>query len=124
MAEPTATVRRRRRRHARQDDPAPVFAALGEPVRLRIVSRLCDDGPLSITRLTEGASVSRQAITKHLHALERAGLVHGGRAGREQIWSLRAERLVDAQRYLEGISQQWDEALSRLRAFVESAAED
>lgn len=122
MADPAATIRRRRRIAPR--DPAAVFAALGEPVRLRIVSRLCDAGPLSIARLTEGAPISRQAITKHLHALERAGLVRGGRVGREQIWTLRTERLVDAQRYLDRISQQWDEALARLRAFVESGAGD
>jgi DNA-binding transcriptional ArsR family regulator len=105
-------------------DPARVFAALGEPARLRIVARLCDAGPLSIARLTEGARVSRQAITKHLHALERAGLVHGDRAGREQIWTLRPERLGDAQRYLDRISQQWDDALLRLQAFVESDTDD
>ncbi|MEC9363083.1 MAG: ArsR/SmtB family transcription factor [Sinimarinibacterium flocculans] len=118
MADP-ALPRRRRRRTAAAGDPARVFAALGEPARLRIVSRLCDAGPLSIARLTEGARVSRQAVTKHLHALEQAGLVQGGRAGREQIWALRPERLGDAQRYLDRISQQWDEALQRLQAFVE-----
>jgi DNA-binding transcriptional ArsR family regulator len=118
MAERAIAPRRRRRIASRE--PALVFAALGEPARLRIVSRLCDAGPLSIARLTEGASVSRQAITKHLQALERAGLVHGGRVGREQIWALRPEALADAQRYLDRISLQWDAALMRLRAFVET----
>ncbi|MFP5306113.1 MAG: ArsR/SmtB family transcription factor [Gammaproteobacteria bacterium] len=96
-----------------------MFAALGDPTRLRIVSRLCDGGPLSIARLTEGASVSRQAITKHLRALERAGLVRSGQAGRERLWTLRTERLAEARRYLDQISQQWDDAIERLRAFVE-----
>ena len=122
MADPAAATRRRRRAPLR--DPAPVFAALGEPARLRIVARLCDVGPLSIARLTEGAAVSRQAITKHLQALERAGLVHSSRAGREQIWSLRTERLADAQKYLDQISLQWDEALARLQVFVESDSDD
>lgn len=109
----------RPRRRAALSGPAPVFAALGDPTRLRIVSRLCDGGPLSIARLTEGASVSRQAITKHLRALERAGLVRSGQAGRERLWTLRTERLAEARRYLDQISQQWDDAIERLRALVE-----
>ena len=98
---------------------APVFAALGDETRLRIVARLCGQGPMSIVRLADGARVSRQAITKHLHALEEAGLARGSRAGRESVWELRANRLANVQRYLDQISQDWDAALGRLRAFVE-----
>jgi DNA-binding transcriptional ArsR family regulator len=105
---------------ARVTHAAPVFAALGDATRLRIVARLCDGGPLSIVRLTEDAQVSRQAITKHLRALEEAGLVRSGRAGRERIWKLETRRLHEARRYLDQISGQWDAALERLRAFVES----
>jgi DNA-binding transcriptional ArsR family regulator len=92
---------------------------LGDETRLHLVARLCKEGPLSVTRLTAGAAVSRQAITKHLHALEEAGLARGFRAGRERIWELRVNRLLEAQRYLDQISQQWEAALDRLRAFVE-----
>jgi DNA-binding transcriptional ArsR family regulator len=98
---------------------APVFAALGDETRLRIVARLCKEGPLSITRLTENADISRQGITKHLHALSNAGLVKSERAGRERIWRLETKRLEDAHAYLNQISQQWDDAIARLRAFVE-----
>jgi len=73
----------------------------------------------SITRLTEGASVSRQAVTKHLHALARAGLVRSRRSGRERIRELRTRRLAEVRRHLDRISRQWDDALGRLRAFVE-----
>jgi DNA-binding transcriptional ArsR family regulator len=110
------------RKHAaggRPADAAPIFAALGDSKRLQIVARLCDHGPQSIVRLTEGSKVSRQAITKHLRALEGAGLVTSGRAGRERIWELETERLAEASRYLDAISNQWDAALGRLRAFVE-----
>jgi DNA-binding transcriptional ArsR family regulator len=100
-------------------DAAPVFAALGDPTRLRIIARLCTSGPQSIVRLTDGEQVTRQAITKHLHALASAGVVRGTRDGREQIWELQPQRLVDATRYLEQISTQWDEAIARLRALVE-----
>jgi DNA-binding transcriptional ArsR family regulator len=105
---------------AKRADAALLFAALGDETRLRIVARLCEEGPLSIMRLTSGAKVSRQAITKHLHALEEAGLARGSRTGRESVWKLRANRLANVQRYLDQISQDWDAALGRLRAFVEN----
>jgi DNA-binding transcriptional ArsR family regulator len=98
---------------------APVFAALGDDVRLRLVARLAGEGPLSIARLTEGEEVTRQAVTKHLHVLERAGLVESARNGRENVWQLEPRRLVDARQQLETISRSWDEALERLRSFVE-----
>jgi DNA-binding transcriptional ArsR family regulator len=98
---------------------APVFAALGDGTRLNIVSRLCTGGPQPIVRLTEGAKVSRQAITKHLHALADAGLVRSTREGRAQIWELQPKRLAEARRYLGQISDQWDEAIDRLRTMVE-----
>jgi DNA-binding transcriptional ArsR family regulator len=101
-------------------DAAPMFAALGDTTRLRVIARLSDGGPLSIARLTEGSEVSRQAITKHLRALEEVGLVRGRRTGRERIWELQAERLAEARRYLASISDQWDAALERLRVMVET----
>ena len=97
---------------------APLFAALGDETRLRIVSRLCT-GPTSIARLTDDAEVTRQAITKHLHVLEGAGLVRVKKRGRETIWALEARRLDDAKKYLDQISAQWDEALARLKDLVE-----
>jgi DNA-binding transcriptional ArsR family regulator len=102
-------------------DSAPAFAALGDPTRLRIVSRLCESGPASIARLTQGEQVSRQAITKHLGALEEAGLVQSSREGRERVWELRTKRLGEIRAHLEQISGQWDAALSRLQAMVEKA---
>ena len=87
-------------------------------MRLRLVSRLCDDGPMSIRRLTAGSRVTRQAITKHLRVMEEAGLVRSTRHGRESVWQLEQRRLDDARRYLALISKQWDDALGRLRKFV------
>ena len=106
----------------RAADPAaaaPVFAALGDETRLRLVVRLGADGPLSIARLTAGSAVTRQAITRHLEVLAGAGLVRDTRRGRERIWELDAARLDEARRYLEQVSQQWDRALDRLKKFVE-----
>jgi DNA-binding transcriptional ArsR family regulator len=98
---------------------ALLFAALGDPTRLWLVSRLCDDGPMSIVRLTAGSRVTRQAITKHLRLMERAGLLHGARRGRESVWQLDQRRVRQARRYLDVISRQWGRKLARLRAFVE-----
>ncbi len=98
---------------------APLFAALGDETRLALVDRLGAGGPQSITRLTFGSAVTRQAITRHLHILADAGLVHDNQRGRERIWALDTDRLDEARRYLDQIAQQWDEALERLRMFVE-----
>ncbi|HZH75364.1 MAG TPA: metalloregulator ArsR/SmtB family transcription factor [Archangium sp.] len=100
-------------------DSAPLFAALGDETRLRVVARLCEEGPLSITRLTEGADVSRQAVTKHLQVLASAGLVRNTRDGRESLWQLEPARLAEARRLLDLISKEWDDTLDRLRDFVE-----
>ncbi len=98
---------------------APVFAALGDETRLGLVSTLGTRGPLSTTRLTAGTRVSRQAVTKHLRLLEGAGLVRAARHGRERLWELAPDGLVEARHYLDAISKQWDAALGRLQALVE-----
>jgi DNA-binding transcriptional ArsR family regulator len=104
---------------AQVKDAAPLFAALGDETRLRLLLRLCSTGPLSITRLSTRSRVSRQAITKHLEVLGEAGLVRSSRLGRERIWQLEPKRLDEAHQYLDRISRQWDEALGRLKKFVE-----
>ena len=104
---------------ARVRDAAPLFAALGDPTRLKLVVRLSSGGPGSIARLSESADVSRQAVTKHLHVLSDARLVRSFRRGRQHIWELEPDRLADARDYLDRIDAQWDEALERLKAFVE-----
>jgi DNA-binding transcriptional ArsR family regulator len=101
---------------------APVFAALGDGTRLELVARLSGGEPLSITQLASGASMTRQAITKHLHVLEEAGLIRGARRGREQMWELEPRQLEQARRCLEQIARQWESALRRLRDYVEGEA--
>ena len=100
-------------------DSASVFAALGDETRLRLVSRLSNDGPLSITQLTADFDISRQAITKHLQVMESAGLVRSTQLGRESLWQLEQKRLAAARRHLQTISAQWDQTLGRLKRFVE-----
>ncbi len=98
---------------------AIVFAALGDRTRLGIVSRLVEDGPASIARLAAAAPVSRQAVTKHLHALEAAGLVRSRRRGRERVWTLEPRRIAEVRRYIDEIAVGWDAALARLKRHVE-----
>ncbi|CRZ15221.1 ArsR/SmtB family transcription factor [Mycolicibacterium neworleansense] len=98
---------------------APLFDALGDPNRLRIVTRLCEGGPCSTVQLTQVIPVTRQAATKHLLLLEAVGLVTSDRKGRERIWRIHPEPLVQASDYLTALSHRWDKALDRLRAYVE-----
>ena len=110
-----------RRRDAAAAAAAPVFFALGDATRLRLVARLATEGPLAIATLSAEADVSRQAVTKHLHALVDAGLVRPRARGgqRQRVWELQPRRLAEARTYLERISREWDGALQRLQVFVE-----
>ncbi len=101
---------------------ASVFAALGDPTRLTLVRRLSTEGPRSITRLTDGTGMTRQAITRHLQALGKAGLVRDTKEGREHVFSLDRKRFEVARQYLDDVSAQWDSAAARLKAFVEEDA--
>ena len=103
------------------DASAPIFAALGDGTRLRLVSRLCAGGPMSIARLTAGTRVTRQAVTKHLQVLAGAGLVRGRRQGRQSLWELETRQLEVARRYLDLISKRWDDTLGRLKTGLESS---
>jgi len=104
---------------ARREHHAPIFAALGDETRLLLVAKLIGGRPHSISELTEGAKLTRQAITKHLRVLESAGIVHGIHRGRETRFELDPEPIDEIRKYLDLVSRQWDEALSRLKAFVE-----
>lgn len=98
---------------------ARLFSALGDENRLRLVARLCEEGPLSISQLTEGTDITRQAITKHLEAMKDVGLTVAEKRGREKIWTLEEKRLEIAQKYLELTSRRWDSAITRLKDLVE-----
>ena len=118
MSRPTPRGRVAPRRPA-VTGAAPIFAALGDETRLRLVSRMSAGGPLSIVQLTGGSGVTRQAVTKHLHVLAEAGLVRDTREGRERRWKLEAARLEEARHAIDIISQQWDHTLGRLKDFLE-----
>lgn len=100
--------------------PAHVFAALGDETRLRLVRKLCGGKPRSISQLTAGSRLTRQAITKHLRVLESARIVRCVRAGRESLFQFNPQPMEELKDYLDFVSEQWDQALARLKSFVES----
>jgi DNA-binding transcriptional ArsR family regulator len=104
---------------SRNRTPAPVFAALGDENRLRLLARLGGGEPMSISRLTTGSGITRQGVTKHLRVLAGVGLVRSSRRGKESLWHLERRRLEEARQSLDLISRQWDESLGRLKLFVE-----
>lgn len=98
---------------------APLFSALGDETRLRLIAVLCAGGAMSIARLTSGTQITRQAVTKHLHVLADAGLVHDVKVGRERLWEFEPTQLEEARRSLDVIAEQWDHALNKLKMAVE-----
>jgi DNA-binding transcriptional ArsR family regulator len=98
---------------------APVFAALGDDTRLSLVAKLSAGQPYSISQLTEGSRLTRQAITKHLRVLESVGIVRSVHKGRESLFKFDPKPIEETRKYLDFVSEQWDQALSRLKSLVE-----
>lgn len=99
---------------------ASIFAALGDPTRLKLIAVLCAGGAFSIAQLTASTEISRQGVTKHLQVLADAGVVRDVRLGRERLWQLEPGQIEEAKRTLEVIGREWDVALGKLKAFAES----
>jgi DNA-binding transcriptional ArsR family regulator len=110
----TTSPAARRRTHAK------LFAALGDATRLALVAQLSGGKPRSISELTSGSALTRQAITKHLQVLENAKIVHGIRAGRRNLFKFDAQPFAEIRTYLDRVFEEWDESLSRLKSFVEN----
>jgi len=104
---------------ARRKAHAPVFAALGDETRLALVAKLTGGQPCSISQLTKGSKLTRQAITKHLRVLESVGIVHSVHAGRESIFEFDPTPIEEMREYLDFVSEQWDHTLARLKSFIE-----
>jgi DNA-binding transcriptional ArsR family regulator len=109
----------RKRITAKPKAKARVFAALGDKTRLALVARLCSGEPASISQLADDSKLTRQAITKHLGVLERAGIVRSTHSGRERLFRFDPEPFNDLQQYLDLVSKQWDQTLARLKSHVE-----
>src|SRR6266446_9968798 len=103
---------------------ASVFAALGDETRLSVLTKLCSGQRQSISRLTAGTNLSRQAITKHLRVLANAGVVRSVRIGRESLFELEPRPIAELRNYLDQVAKQWDDALARLKSHVERSRAD
>lgn len=103
------------------DALASVFAALGDPTRLKLVAVLCAGGAFSIAQLTANTDISRQGVTKHLRVLADAGVVRDVKQGRERLWQLEPGQIEEARRTLEIIGKEWEVALAKLKSFVEAS---
>ena len=110
----------RRRTAFKRQSRAAVFAALGDEMRLALVAKLCAGQPRSISELTEGSRLTRQAVTKHLRVLESVGIVRSNHRGRETRFEFDPEPIEGMKQYLDSVSQQWDQALGRLKTLVEN----
>ncbi len=108
-----------RKTSVRKQAPAPIFAALGDETRLTLIEKLIDGNPSSIAQLTQGTQLTRQAVTKHLRVLENVRIVRSVRTGRESLFQLDPAPIRQVRDYAQIVSEQWDQALSRLKAFVE-----
>ncbi|HVM92624.1 MAG TPA: metalloregulator ArsR/SmtB family transcription factor [Terriglobales bacterium] len=98
---------------------ASAFAALGDETRLALIVKLADGQPHSISRLTRGTRLTRQAVTKHLRVLESAGMVHSAREGRESLFEFSPQPILGLREYIDLVSGEWDQALARLKSLVE-----
>ena len=107
------------RKTASRRSHAPVFAALGDDTRLSLLSRLSSGQPRSISELTHGSQLTRQAITKHLRVLQRAQIVRCSRSGRESLFEFNPQAIEELRSYLDVVSERWDHTLARLKSFVE-----
>jgi DNA-binding transcriptional ArsR family regulator len=102
-------------------DPVELVAAVTEPTRRQLLDLLLERGRSTPTALAESLPVSRQAVSKHLAVLERAGLVDGERSGREMHYRINVGRLDDATRSLTELASTWDRRLLRIKRIAEAA---
>lgn len=100
-------------------ETSDVFGALSDPVRRQLLEWLTVEDAGTATGFAERLPISRQAVAKHLHELEKAGLVRSERAGRETRFSLNADRLAQAATWLADRADRWDRSLGRLKRHIE-----
>ncbi len=100
-----------------------VFEAIADPTRRQILGYIQESGPLSVNEVAEPFSISRQAVTKHLDVLSRAGLVHVERSGRHRLHHVDPAPLRAVAEWLEPYSAAWDERLARLEKFLDDHPE-
>jgi DNA-binding transcriptional ArsR family regulator len=106
------------------EQPQPVFAALADPMRRKLLVKLAETSPKTATQLAQEYPITRQGILKHLTILEAAGLVVVHQAGREKRYTLTPEPLSELEQWIKDIGAKWDERLLRLKTLLEDQQAD
>lgn len=105
-----------------RSDEARLWAALGDPMRMRLLDLLLERGEATASTLAGALPITRQGVSKHLAVLERHGLVTARRSGREVRYAVREERLDQASAALARVAAQWDTRLTAIKNMAERAA--
>ena len=95
-----------------------VFAALADGTRRQMVQALAAGSTVTASSLARDLPITRQAVAKHLAALDSAGLVSAERRGRETHYSLTPAPLADAATWMAGVGAEWDDRLGSLRTHL------
>jgi DNA-binding transcriptional ArsR family regulator len=101
-----------------------VLGALADPTRRQLLDLLAAQGEATATTLAERLPVSRQAVVKHLAVLDAAGLVSGGRVGREVRYAVRPAALDATARWMASLAADWDRRLANIKRVAEAAERD
>jgi DNA-binding transcriptional ArsR family regulator len=96
-----------------------IFSALSDPTRRQVIRSLSEEGPSTVTELADRIPVTRQAIAKHLAALDEAGLVASTAEGRRRSYRLTPGPLADAMEWMVDVGAEWDERLDALKRLLE-----
>ena len=100
-----------------------LWSAIADPSRRRVLDLLVSNGEVSASWLAGQVPFSRQAVSKHLAVLERAGLVSGRKQGREVVYQVHAGRLDEAARAMAEAAARWDQRLAAIKRLAEAAHE-
>jgi DNA-binding transcriptional ArsR family regulator len=101
-----------------EEQVGAVFAALADPTRRQVVQSLSPGSTVTASRLAAELPITRQAVAKHLAALDHAGLVEAERRGRETHYRLTPEPLTEAASWMAAVGGQWDDRLASLRTHL------
>lgn len=96
-----------------------IYQAIADPTRREMLELLVEKD-LSIKEISESFSVSRTAVVKHLNVLAEANLINGRKAGREKLYTLHSEQLIELKQWLSFFEQYWDNKILLLKNHLEN----
>jgi ArsR family transcriptional regulator, cadmium/lead-responsive transcriptional repressor len=97
-----------------------LWSAIADPSRRRVLDLLISNSAVSASWLAGRVPFSRQAVSKHLVVLERAGLISRSKQGREVLYQVEAGRLDEATRAVAELAARWDRRLAAVKRLAEA----